>query len=62
MSDIQVTNYGICGECKYNTVATDHTDNNKVIGFYCSNGNSEHYWMWTDYTDTCEYFEQRGVE
>ena len=59
MSDYQVTNYGMCGECKWHTAEKDRE---KLIGYYCGNGQSEHYGMWTQYTDTCEEWEQRGAE
>ena len=56
MSDYQVTNYGCCGECKYHIYG--------YVGIYgdysCNNGESDYYGDFTDYTDTCEYFEQRG--
>ena len=59
MSDYQVTNYGLCGECKDNK--RDWT-NPKNPDFYRSNERSDYYGYNTDYNDTCEEWEQRGVE
>lgn len=53
MSDIQVTNYGICGECKWHE---------KSLDWFCCCEDSEYFTEYTDYTDSCECFEQRGVE
>ncbi len=61
MSKYQVTNYGICGECKYHK--SDKQDNGfAYIGFYCDNEHSDFYTDFTDYTDTCGMWEQRGIE
>lgn len=51
MSDRQ-----ICGECKW------HTYEEIDRGFVCTNADSPYCTDWTEYTDTCECFEQRGVE
>ena len=59
MIDYQVTNYGICGECKYSK--RDWT-NPKNPDFYCSNERSDNYGYNPDYTDTCDMWEQRGIE
>lgn len=56
MSKYQVTNYGICGECKYHERAKWSAD------WICTNPNGEYYALSTDYTDTCEEWEQRGIE
>ena len=57
MSDIQVTNYGICGECKYEFY------NDEEIESVCTNEKSpkflERLYL---LDDTCECFEQRGME
>ena len=49
----------ICGECKWHKCVQ--------VGFitsdwYCENPDSDNCTMFTDYTDTCEEFEQRGIE
>lgn len=59
MSKYQVTNYGMCGECEHNK--RDWTNPNNP-DFYCSNERSDYYGYNTDYTDTCDCFEQRGIE
>ena len=46
----------ICGECKY------HTYEPIDRGWVCTNDESDYCTEWTDYTDTCEKFEQRGYE
>lgn len=51
----------ICGECKWHYPEND-VSGIKILGWYCGSDESEHANMWTDYTDTCEQFEQRGVE
>lgn len=56
MSDYQVTNYGICGECKWHR----RYEHDKY--WSCDNKDSDYYTDYTDYTDTCEHFEQRGIE
>lgn len=53
MSDYQVTNYGMCGECKWHE---------KSLDWFCCCEDSEYFTCYTEYTDTCECFEQRGVE
>ena len=50
----QVTNCGLCGECRYNK--RDWT-NPKNPDFYCSNERSENYGYNTAYTDTCDEWE-----
>ena len=52
----QVTNYGICGECKH------HTYEEIDRGYVCTNADSPYCTDWTDYKDTCPMWEQRGVE
>ena len=56
MSNLQVTNYGICGECRWHIKGWGKDD------WICGNDASDYYTDQTDYTDTCECFEQRGVE
>lgn len=56
MSDYQVTNYGMCGECKWH-IRYEHDKY-----WSCDNIDSDYYTDYTEYTDTCECFEQRGVE
>lgn len=56
MSELQVTNYGICGECKW------HKTDEELKGWLCTNENGDYCGCYTAYTDTCECFEQRGVE
>lgn len=56
MSDYQVTNYGICGECKY------HVRDDFGRGWVCTNENSDYVAEFTDYDDLCEQWEKRGVE
>ena len=56
----------ICGECKWHIQARkihEHIKEFKLSDeFVCTNGDSEYYIDYTDYTDTCEQFEQRGIE
>lgn len=52
MSDYQVTNYGICGECKY------IHDDYDALDWVCTNEESLRYDCIVDYADTCECFEQ----
>lgn len=56
MSDYQVTNYGMCGECRHQYPAD--TKGN----WCCCNEDSDYYTEYTEYTDTCDCFEQRGIE
>lgn len=56
MSNIQVTNYGICGECKWH-IRYEHDKY-----WSCDNIDSDYFTDYTEYTDTCECFEQRGIE
>ena len=44
----------VCGNCKWNRRLGS--------GFGCGNGRSDYYTDYTEYTDTCECFEQRGIE
>ena len=68
MSDYQVTNYGMCGECRYHTLQTrTHPNKNGLILYtcqvvnewVCANSHSEHYTYSTNFIDTCEEWEQR---
>lgn len=58
MSDYQVTNYGMCGECKWHRLY----EFDKYGQWACGNKDSDYYTDYTEYTDTCDCFEQRGVE
>lgn len=53
----QVTNYGLCGECKYHR--HDNRPNNECKDWYCGNPRSEYYMDYTDYSDSCEDWEER---
>lgn len=57
MSDYQVTNYGICGECKWHRQDDYHKED-----WICVNADSDYCTEYTDYTDSCEEWEQRGEE
>lgn len=46
----------ICGECKY------HAYDEFGKAWVCTNGSSDYVADFTDYTDTCEEFEQRGID
>ena len=48
MSNLQVTNYGICGECRWHIKGWGKDD------WICGNDASDYYTDQTDYTDTCE--------
>ena len=56
MSDYQVTNYGCCGECRW------HVYDEFGRAWVCTNDRSDYVADFTDYTDTCDMWEQRGVE
>lgn len=61
MSDYQVANNGLCGECRHHKYITDAVYD--FIGFQkeefiCTNKNSDKYDCMREYTDTCECFEQ----
>lgn len=45
-----------CGECKW------HKYDEFGRAWVCTNDRSDYVADFTDYTDTCECFEQRGVE
>lgn len=45
----------VCGECKWHRKDADGD-------WMCFNTESEFYCDWTDYSDTCEEYEQRGIE
>ena len=66
MSDYQVTNYGICGECKWHKGTVRRTYDSdyyyETVDWFCDNKDSDYYTDYTEYADTCECFEQRGVE
>ena len=58
----EVTNYGLCGECKHHKYITDR--NYGFMGYskeewICNNKRSNAYALPTDYTDTCEEWEGR---
>lgn len=46
----------ICGECKW------HKYEEIDRGYVCVNADSPYCTEWTDYSDSCREFEQRGVE
>ena len=48
----------ICGECKWHR----KEDCPRDTQWHCQNENSDYYLDYTDYTDTCEEFEQRGID
>lgn len=61
----------ICGECRYHQLETKQYPDKKgritstvqvKSGWICTNSESDYYTDWTDYTDTCECFEQRGID
>ena len=54
MSDYQVTNYGICGECRW--IGHDYDSDD----WECRNEDSEKYRCLVDWLYTCEEWEQRG--
>lgn len=56
MSDYQVTNYGMCGECKW------HKYDEFGRAWVCTNDRSDYVADFTDYTDTCEEWSERGIE
>lgn len=71
MSDYQVTNFGMCGECRFHTLETRQYPNKRGqitcsaqvrCEWVCANPKSDYYADYTDFTDTCECFEQRGIE
>ena len=50
----QVTNYGLCGECKH------HKYDKEADGsWYCNNDRSEFFGDWTEYTDRCDEWESK---
>ena len=46
----------ICGECKWHRLY----EHDKY--WSCDNKDSDYYTDYTEYTDTCPMWEQRGVE
>ena len=52
-------NREICGECKYHKPSWE---TGKLRDYSCTNEDSDYYTDYTEYTDTCEEWEQRGVE
>ena len=55
----------ICGECKYHKgdyITNAFNGHREVRGFKCENEQSYYYTDYTEYEDTCECFEKRGVE
>ena len=50
----------ICGECRYHTPKIEATG--KPCDWWCQNIDSENCAMFTDYDDTCEAWESRGIE
>lgn len=47
----------ICGECRYHV----QQDRN-ACAWWCENIESDNCAMFTDYDDTCEAWESRGIE
>ena len=56
-----MSNREICGECKWHKVIKDYNDS-RYEAWACDNEDSPYYTYYTEYTDTCECFEQRGAE
>ena len=50
----------ICGECRYHTPKIEA--NGKPCDWWCENIDSENCAMFTDYDDTCDAWESRGIE
>ena len=65
MSKYEEWVYGCCGECRhYKKCLIDGLGLNgsRMSEWTCCNSDSDYYMDYTGYTDTCEEFEQRGVE
>ena len=63
MSDYQVTNYGICGECEHHEFHKRFYQGGKETSvWYCNCEDSDYYTDYTEYTDTCPMFQERGIE
>ena len=43
----------VCGECRW------HTKEDISDGWVCTNDDSDYVSDWTDYNDTCEFWEKR---
>ena len=52
---LQVTNYGICGECKYHKCE-------KPGAWVCVCKDSDYYTDYTEYTDGCREWTQKGID
>ena len=52
----------ICGECKWHFKSDWLCVLGREEDWYCAYPDSPHCQEFTDYTDTCEEFEQRGIE
>lgn len=50
----QVTNYGMCGECKHHKY-----DKESDGSWVCTNDRSEYFADWTEYTDRCDEWEEK---
>lgn len=52
-----MTSEEICGKCRYHKPDSSHGGDIKE--WYCNNEDSEYYTDYTEYTDSCEEFEER---
>lgn len=52
----QVTNYGLCGECKH------HQRDKKTKAWYCANVRSDNYGDFTEYTESCPDWAKEGID
>lgn len=55
----------ICGECRYHKgeyITNAFNGRRECRGFKCDNEDSEYFTEYTDYTDTCEEWSERGIE
>ena len=60
MTDYQVTNYGLCGECKHHkffSLRVYDFMGYSTEDWYCSHKESKRSGQITAYTDTCEFWE-----
>lgn len=61
MDELQVTNYGLCGECKYHKYFCLRSLDFMGITieeWYCDNRYSKKSGQITNYTDTCDKWEK----
>ena len=54
----------ICGECRHHKAFMEELGlhQERYKHYFCDNEQSDYYTDFTDYTDTCDCFEQRGIE